>query len=162
MRGLIFVGAAAVVVIAAGCGRERSDRFPGVMWRVDGGGSSMSDGAPADDAPSATRDGGGIIGSDAGGGGTDAGGGPGVDAGTQGTCDPSCLAMSEAFCCTECGCGGASGACAPVCAAPFMWDCEIGCCFDYDTFECACPAGTSWDAERSCCADTGGTCVPAP
>ena len=147
----------AAVVLGSGCGRERSERFPGIMGR-DGGGAS-GDGAVAGDG-SMGRDGGGGPGTDGGGGGVDSGG-AGTDAGSgaQGTCDPACLEIADSFCCTECGCGGTSGACEPQCDTPYRWDCEIGCCFNSTTFECACPAGTSWDPDVPCCKDSGGTCV---
>jgi len=87
-------------------------------------------------------------------------GGPRVDGGmvTQGTCDPACLAMAGAVCCTACGCSG-SVRCTPVCSAGFMWDCEIGCCFSYSTYECDCPTGTSWDGTAYCCKDSSDRCL---
>lgn len=51
----------------------------------------------------------------------------------SGTCDPACTS-SGAACCTTCGC--AMDDCTPVCSEGFQWDCEVGCCFNYDTFEC--------------------------
>ncbi len=158
---MLAVALAAATFFSWGC-HGRGDRGGG------GGGGGGSD-ASADGSASGT-DGGGAgtdgatPGTDGGGTGTD-GGGTGTDGGSgaQGTCDPACLEGAGAMCCTDCGCGGATVRCEPRCESPFMWDCEIGCCFDYTTYECACPAGTEWDAESYCCKDTGGTCVlPAP
>ena len=73
---------------------------------------------------------------------------------TSGECEPSCLEQSGAVCCTECGCDGFVK-CAPICGSGFMWDCEIGCCFDYEVFECECPADSVYDAEKNCCAVDG-------
>jgi hypothetical protein len=56
------------------------------------------------------------------------------DVGPTGDCDPSCMAAPDATCCTTCGCG--SGDCTPVCNGNYQWDCEVGCCFDYDLLEC--------------------------
>ena len=56
------------------------------------------------------------------------------DVGPTGDCDPSCMAAPDAVCCTSCGCG--SGDCTPVCNSPYVWDCEVQCCFDYDLLEC--------------------------
>lgn len=51
----------------------------------------------------------------------------------SGSCDPVCTS-SGAACCTTCGC--AMDDCTPVCSDGFQWDCEVACCFNYDTFEC--------------------------
>jgi hypothetical protein len=53
-----------------------------------------------------------------------------VNASSTGECDDACTT-----CCTTCGC--AAEDCTPVCPAETPWDCEIGCCFNYDTLECA-------------------------
>jgi len=58
-----------------------------------------------------------------------------VDAGPASLCDESCMSQPDAECCTGCGCGG-SGSCTPVCGEPFVWDCELACCFDYDALVC--------------------------
>jgi len=118
----------------------------------DGGGGGP-DGGGGIDAGEGTDGGGG--GTDGGGGGTDGGGG----GGENGTCDPACLAMSGAMCCTACGCGGAEVRCEPRCSGSYTWDCELGCCFDRSTFECDCPADTEWNPDMGCCTDAGGTCV---
>jgi hypothetical protein len=57
------------------------------------------------------------------------------DAGSSGNCDPTCMAQSGAVCCKECGCTG-TVLCYPVCESPYQWDCEIGCCYDYNTQQC--------------------------
>lgn len=54
---------------------------------------------------------------------------------TEGMCEGACLEQSGAVCCTQCGCDAAI-LCQPVCPEGFLWDCEIGCCFDYDTLAC--------------------------
>ena len=54
---------------------------------------------------------------------------------SSGECSNECLQQSGAMCCKTCGCE-AEVRCDPVCNAPFQWDCEIGCCFSSDTFEC--------------------------
>jgi len=61
---------------------------------------------------------------------------PGPDAGSTGNCDATCMAQSGAVCCEDCGCGGATVRCTPVCESPFQWDCEMACCFNYTTFQC--------------------------
>lgn len=43
------------------------------------------------------------------------------------TCDVSCMATTDAICCTECGCSG-EVLCYPVCAGGYSWDCEMQCC----------------------------------
>ncbi len=53
-----------------------------------------------------------------------------------GLCDATCMGQAGAECCTTCGCQAAVP-CTPQCAAPTQWDCEIGCCFDYDLQMCA-------------------------
>jgi hypothetical protein len=58
-----------------------------------------------------------------------------ADGGAAGLCDPVCLAMPGAACCTMCGCE-ARVRCTPVCPAPFRWDCEVGCCFDDELLRC--------------------------
>lgn len=58
-----------------------------------------------------------------------------VDA-PAGPCEASCMEQSGAVCCTACGCQG-EVQCQPVCDSATPWDCEIGCCFDYDLLECA-------------------------
>ena len=50
-------------------------------------------------------------------------------------CDTECLNQSGAMCCTMCGCE-AEIRCDPVCNEPYRWDCEVGCCFNYDDFTC--------------------------
>ncbi len=72
----------------------------------------------------------------------------------QGECSESCLSQSLAVCCTTCGCEG-EVICEPQCGSGFSWDCEIGCCFNYDSLECACPEGAQWDGEQFCCAVDG-------
>lgn len=54
----------------------------------------------------------------------------------EGPCDGTCMAQAGAVCCTMCGCQGAV-TCMPVCTSPAKWDCEVGCCFDYDKLMCA-------------------------
>ena len=73
---------------------------------------------------------------------------------SSGECSGACLEQSGAVCCTTCGCQGEI-LCEPVCGSGFLWDCEIGCCFDYDTFECECSGGAVWNAEKNCCEDDG-------
>jgi hypothetical protein len=58
-----------------------------------------------------------------------------ADGGAGGLCDPTCLAMPGAMCCTMCGCEAAVR-CTPVCPSPSRWDCEVGCCFDYELLRC--------------------------
>lgn len=58
------------------------------------------------------------------------------DASTSGNCDPTCMNQSGAVCCEDCGCGGATVRCTPVCEEPYQWDCEMGCCFEYTTYTC--------------------------
>ena len=53
---------------------------------------------------------------------------------TPGSCDPVCLS-NGGTCCLSCGCSADD--CTPVCPDGFSWDCEQGCCFDFETFECA-------------------------
>lgn len=53
-----------------------------------------------------------------------------------GVCSTECMSQSGATCCTTCGCE-AEIRCDPQCDSPYQWDCEIGCCFDYEIFECA-------------------------
>lgn len=53
----------------------------------------------------------------------------------SGPCDAGCMAQAGAVCCTGCGCMG-TVKCMPQCEAPLQWDCEIGCCFDYDALKC--------------------------
>ncbi len=67
-----------------------------------------------------------------------------------GECHLECVSQSGAFCCKECGCQGEI-MCQPECRTGYRWDCEVGCCFSYDTFSCDCPEGTSWDAEAYSC-----------
>ncbi len=50
-------------------------------------------------------------------------------------CDLECMSQPDAFCCTGCGCE-AEVQCEPVCDSPYVWDCEIECCFDRDIYEC--------------------------
>ena len=58
-----------------------------------------------------------------------------VDAGSaSGACESACMSEPDAVCCTSCGCGAQD--CLPQCASPFVWDCEVECCFNYETFEC--------------------------
>ena len=59
-----------------------------------------------------------------------------ADDAPSGACDATCMAQAGAVCCTDCGCQGAVK-CQPQCAAATPWDCEIGCCFDYDALMCA-------------------------
>lgn len=61
------------------------------------------------------------------------GGTPGPDA-ALGQCDPTCMAQAGAVCCRECGCTG-TVRCYPECG-DFTWDCEMGCCYDYQTHQC--------------------------
>lgn len=61
------------------------------------------------------------------------GGPPGPDA-SLGQCDPTCMAQSGAVCCRECGCSG-TVRCYPDCG-DYTWDCEIGCCYDYQNHQC--------------------------
>ncbi len=58
-----------------------------------------------------------------------------ADAAT-GPCEPSCMAQPDAVCCTQCGSCVGAAMCQPVCDAPFQWDCEVGCCFDYEAVMC--------------------------
>lgn len=58
-----------------------------------------------------------------------------VDEAVAGPCDETCMAQAGAECCTACGCQ-APVSCAPVCVAPAIWDCEVGCCFDYELLTC--------------------------
>lgn len=51
-------------------------------------------------------------------------------------CDATCMAQTGAVCCTMCGCT-AEVSCKPACTLPAKWDCEVGCCFDYDKLMCA-------------------------
>lgn len=51
-------------------------------------------------------------------------------------CDATCMAQTGAVCC-DTGCGCQVSDCIPVCAAPYQWDCEMVCCFDYTLLECA-------------------------
>lgn len=53
----------------------------------------------------------------------------------SGPCDASCMSAPGAVCCTACGCTG-EVKCMPDCAAPFQWDCELGCCYDYTAHVC--------------------------
>lgn len=152
----IFACVAVVALALGGCtSRERGPGHGGGTG-TDAGGGGTTDGGGDTDGSMASADGGG---STTDGGGTTTTDGGGGGGGEQGTCDPTCLEASGAYCCTTCGCSGSGPRCDPRCDAPYEWDCEIGCCFDYDTFECACPTGTSWDADKYCCTDTGGTCV---
>lgn len=73
-----------------------------------------------------------------------------VDPSQEGTCDETCLAQEGAVCCTSCGCDGAV-ACRPRCGSGYTWDCEIGCCFNYDSLECKCDDGESWNSETYQC-----------
>ena len=68
------------------------------------------------------------------------GGGSSVDAGPKPDapaviCDPTCMAQPGAVCCTQCACTG-TVKCTPVCDPPYQWDCEMRCCFDYDSKGC--------------------------
>jgi len=127
MTKLLGVAALACVIgLAMGCLGERGDGT-GPHIVLDGGGTT-SDGATRTDGrvvggeDSATPfDSGVILDRDAG--------------GQPSSCDPTCMAMSGAVCCLECGCTAAVR-CTPVCELPLMWDCEIGCCFDYETHVC--------------------------
>ena len=56
--------------------------------------------------------------------------------GVESECDATCMAQSGAVCCTECGCEAAVW-CQPVCGSSYMWDCELGCCYDYELQQCA-------------------------
>ena len=58
------------------------------------------------------------------------------DAGEAGRCDAACMAQPGAVCCMQCGCGGASVRCTPRCGDGYQWDCEVRCCFSYDSFTC--------------------------
>jgi len=59
-----------------------------------------------------------------------------VESPAESLCEQSCLSQPGAICCTTCGCGG-SGSCTPVCNDPYVWDCELECCFDYEALTCA-------------------------
>ncbi len=50
-------------------------------------------------------------------------------------CSDSCMAQSGAGCCTGCGCDF-EVQCTPECGSGFQWDCEIGCCYDYEAHVC--------------------------
>lgn len=134
----LFIGVfLAIGVIASGCGRDRTGTLPPISSPFDDAGSAMdaaagSDGGGSRDAGPSRLDGGGET--DAG---SDDGGSTVTDGGAAGQCDPGCLDLPGAFCCTTCGCGGTSGACEPECSTPYIWDCELGCCFDYDALTCA-------------------------
>src|SRR5688500_16278866 len=102
-----------VVLLAVACTRDRGDddgmESDSGAVAVDGG--PRSDGGPGMDAS------------------RDSGGGP------VAMCDSLCLSMPGAMCCTTCGCS-AEVRCTPICPDGYTWDCEIGCCFDYDTLTC--------------------------
>ncbi|MEO5727827.1 MAG: hypothetical protein ABI134_20825 [Byssovorax sp.] len=51
-------------------------------------------------------------------------------------CADECMSQADAVCCTTCGCS-APVKCAPTCGSGTMWDCEVGCCFDYVALKCA-------------------------
>ena len=51
-------------------------------------------------------------------------------------CADECMSQADAVCCTTCGCS-APVKCAPQCGSGTMWDCEVGCCFDYVALKCA-------------------------
>lgn len=53
----------------------------------------------------------------------------------SGPCDAGCMAAPGAVCCTGCGCMG-EVKCMPECAAPYEWDCELACCYDYTAHAC--------------------------
>lgn len=53
----------------------------------------------------------------------------------SGTCSESCMAQSGAECCETCGCSS-DVVCRPECSDGYQWDCEIGCCFSYETYVC--------------------------
>lgn len=55
---------------------------------------------------------------------------------TFGQCSDSCLSASDQPCCLTCG-GCAADACVPICPSGTDWDCELSCCFDYETTTCA-------------------------
>jgi hypothetical protein len=143
MRSFLLVFASLVITLAlAGC-TTRRDRTDGGVIRVDGspGGDARpgTDGGPPTGCTVSTECPTGQICVDrvcvpiA----TGDGGPPVKDAGpvAPGSCSPSCLSAPGAVCCQACGCSG-SPRCDPVCPAPFMWDCELTCCFNYTTFEC--------------------------
>jgi hypothetical protein len=127
--GVLFT--LAVAVSAGGCGKRGGGgggmlgRDSGVS-RIDSG--PRPDGAAEEDAFVPMVDSGG--GRDTGTPARDGGGGPSLG------CEPACMAMPGAVCCQDCACGGATVRCTPRCPTPYRWDCEIMCCFDYDTFEC--------------------------
>lgn len=80
-----------------------------------------------------------------------------------GECNLECVSQRGAFCCKECG--GCQGEihCVPECRTGFSWDCELGCCFNYDTFACDCAEGSTWSPRNYCCVDDAeGACVSAP
>jgi len=58
-----------------------------------------------------------------------------------GECNPSCMASTDgATCCKGCGeCNDvpAAARCQPECPDGYSWDCEVVCCFSYETFQCA-------------------------
>ena len=51
-------------------------------------------------------------------------------------CPDECMSQADAVCCTTCGCS-APVKFAPQCGSGTMWDCEVGCCFDYVALKCA-------------------------
>jgi hypothetical protein len=81
---------------------------------------------------------------------------PDTDPVEPGQCSAECMAQAGAVCCTSCGCEG-EVRCTPVCGDGFTWDCEIQCCFSYETYVCDCPEGSSWNGE--CCQDAQGNCL---
>jgi hypothetical protein len=58
-----------------------------------------------------------------------------VAAAVAGQCDVACMSQADAVCCTTCGCT-MPVSCKPVCGSGTMWDCEIGCCYDYVAHTC--------------------------
>jgi hypothetical protein len=76
-----------------------------------------------------------------------------------GECSIGCLSQADSYCCKACGCEG-EVKCVPECATGTAWDCELGCCFDYQARACDCAFGSDWDPGQTCCVDSQGTCLP--
>lgn len=61
-----------------------------------------------------------------------------VDEAEASACDATCMGQTDAICCTQCG--GCQQqqvpVCQPQCASPLYWDCEQGCCYDYQQQAC--------------------------
>ena len=60
-------------------------------------------------------------------------GGVPVDGSTS-LCGTECMSQPGAVCCMECGCQGEI-LCYPECG-DYTWDCEMGCCYDYENYVC--------------------------